>query len=60
MDDTQMDLKGIGCQVGELFYLAEYRNEWWAVVNAGVNLRVLCRMGNFLTSWGAVCSQEGL
>jgi hypothetical protein len=37
VDDTNMDPKGIGCQVGELLYLAEERNAWRAVVNVAVN-----------------------
>jgi hypothetical protein len=35
-----MELKGISCRLGELFYLAEEGNAWRAVVNAALNLRV--------------------
>jgi hypothetical protein len=56
VDDTKLDLKESGCQVGELLHLAVGRNAWWSVVNAAVNLRIPKRMGNFLTSWGTVCS----
>jgi hypothetical protein len=33
-----MDLKGIDCEGGQWIHLAQNRNQWWAVVNAVMNV----------------------
>jgi hypothetical protein len=32
-------------------HLAQYREQWWAVVNTVMNSRVPLKTGNLLTSW---------
>jgi len=34
-----MDLQEVGCEVTDWIELAEDRGRWWALVNAGMNLR---------------------
>jgi hypothetical protein len=39
-DNTKMDLKEIGCEVLDWIQLTQhYRVQWWALVNAALNLR---------------------
>jgi hypothetical protein len=45
-----MDLTEIRWEVVEWIYLAEDRNQWQAVVNMVMNIWVLQKVGNFLTS----------
>jgi hypothetical protein len=35
-----MDLQEVGCEVTDWIDLAEDRDRWWALVNAGMNLWV--------------------
>lgn len=43
-------LKETGCEGMEWSYLAQ----WWALVNMVMNLHILLKMKNFLTSWSTV------
>jgi hypothetical protein len=35
-----MDLKDVGWEGVDWIHLAQGRNQWWALVNTGMNLRV--------------------
>jgi hypothetical protein len=50
-DNTKMDLTEIGWESVDWMYLAQDRDQWWAVVNTVINLRVPWKARNFLTSW---------
>jgi len=45
-DNIKMYLKDIGWESGEWFCLTEDRDEWWAVVNMGMNCSIKC--GEFI------------
>jgi hypothetical protein len=45
-----MDLREIGWEVVDWIRLTQDRDQWRAVVNTVMNLRVPEKMGNFLTS----------
>jgi hypothetical protein len=45
-----MDLGEIGWEVVDWMHLAQDRNQWRAVVNTVMKLRVRLSTGNFLTS----------
>ena len=38
--DIKMDLQEVGCVLIDWIKLAQYRDSWWALVNAVMNLRV--------------------
>jgi hypothetical protein len=46
-----MNVKEIRCEGVNWIRLAEDRIHWWAVVNMVMNLWVLWKVGNILTSW---------
>ena len=48
-DNIQMDLQKVGCGIMDWIELAQDRDRR-ALVNAVMNLPVLCNAGNFLTS----------
>jgi hypothetical protein len=39
-DSIKMDIQEVGCGGKDWFYLAQYRDEWRAVVNSVMNLEV--------------------
>jgi len=45
-----MDLQEIRCENANWIHMVQSREEWWAFVNAGMNLRVPNNVGNFLIS----------
>ena len=49
-DKIKMDLQEGGCRGMDWIELAQDRDRWWALVNAGMNLWVPWNAGNFLTS----------
>jgi len=53
-----MDFKEISWGSTDWIVLAQDREKWWALVNGGMNLRVLQNV-NFLTSTIFLTSQEG-
>jgi len=38
----------------EWFLVAQDRDRWWAFAKTVMNVRVPCKSGNFLTSWGTI------
>jgi hypothetical protein len=40
VDNIMMDLKDVGCGHVDVIGLAQYRDGWWKLVNAVMNLRV--------------------
>jgi hypothetical protein len=50
-DNIRMDLTERGWEVVDWMHLAQDRDQWWAVVNTVMNLGVLYKAGNLLTSW---------
>jgi hypothetical protein len=48
-DNIKMDLKEIRCEM-DLIHLVQGRGQWRALVNTVMNLRVLQKARNFLTS----------
>jgi len=46
--------KGTGCEDIDWIHLAQYGAHSQALVNTELNLRVLQKVGNFLTSWNTV------
>jgi hypothetical protein len=48
--DIRMDLREIGWDSMEWIDLAQDRDEWWALVNTAINLRVPSNSGKFLKS----------
>jgi hypothetical protein len=49
-DNIKMNLQEVECVGMVWIELAQYRDRWWALVNAVVNLGVPSNAGNFLTS----------
>jgi hypothetical protein len=49
-DNIRMDLTEIGCEGVDWVHLAEDRDQWQALVNTVMNLRVPGKAENFLTS----------
>jgi len=39
-DNIKMDIQEVGCRGVDWIELAQYRDRWWALVNAVMNLRV--------------------
>jgi len=39
-DNIKMDLQEVGCGCMDWIDVAQYRDRWWALVNAVMNLRV--------------------
>jgi hypothetical protein len=48
-DNIRMDLREIGWEGVDWIHLAQDRDQWLAVVNTVMNLRVPYKVGNFLT-----------
>jgi hypothetical protein len=46
-NNIRMDLTEIGWEGVDLMHLAEYRDQWQAIVNTVMNLQVLKKVGNF-------------
>jgi len=53
-----MDLKAIGWEGVDWIHLAQDRDQWRAVVNTLMNLRVPLKAGNFLTNRVAVLTSQ--
>jgi len=49
-DNIKMDFQEGGCEDVDWIELAQYRDRWRALVNAVMNLRVLYKEENVLTS----------
>jgi hypothetical protein len=49
-DNIRMDLRGIGWSAMDWIDLAQDRDQWRALVNAVINLRVPSNVGKFLSS----------
>jgi hypothetical protein len=49
-DNIKMDLEEMGFWGMDWIELAQYRDSWWALVNAVMNIRVPENAGYFLTS----------
>jgi len=49
-DNIKMNLQVVECGRMDWLDLAQGRETWRALVNAVINLRVPCNVGNFLTS----------
>jgi hypothetical protein len=45
---SKMDLREIGCEDGRWMELAQDRVQWWALVLAVLNLRVLPLAGSYV------------
>jgi len=41
VDSIRMDLQEVGCGYMDWIGLAQYRDRWWTLVNAVMNLRIL-------------------
>jgi len=48
-DNIKTDLQEVGCESVDWIDLAQYRDRWWILVNAAMNLQVPKNAGNFLT-----------
>jgi hypothetical protein len=55
-----MDLREIGWSGMDWIDLAQDRNQWRALVNTGMNLRVLQNVGKFLRAVQLAASQKGI
>jgi hypothetical protein len=49
-DNTGIDIREIGREITNWIHLTWDRNQWRAVVNTVMNLRVLYKTGDFFTS----------
>jgi len=49
-----MDLEVIGREGVNWNHLAQYKDQWGVVVNTVMNVRVLIKAGNFLSSWARI------
>jgi hypothetical protein len=59
-DIIKMDLKTIGWKDMDWIHLAQDRNQWQALVNMVMKLRVLQELYNFLTILATVSIEKGL
>jgi hypothetical protein len=50
-DGIRMDCKEVGWEGVDWIHLVQDKDQWWALVNIVINLRVPYKAGNFLTSW---------
>jgi hypothetical protein len=48
-ENIRMDLREIGREGVDWIHLAQDRDQWWAVVNMVINIRVPQKVGSFLT-----------
>jgi archaellum biogenesis ATPase FlaH len=55
-DNFRMDLREMGGEVVDLMSLAQYRDQWWAVMNAVMSFQVQKKVRNFLSSLITVSS----
>jgi hypothetical protein len=53
-----MELQKVGCRGMDWIELAQDRHRWRTLVNAVMNVRVLCKAGNFLTICKPVSSSR--
>jgi hypothetical protein len=58
-DNIKMDLREVGWDM-DWIHLAQGRDRWWAVANAGMNLHILLNAGNSLTVENLLAPQECL
>lgn len=47
-DNSEIEVKGIGREDVDWIHLAQYRVQWWGLVNVVMDLRVPCNVEEFL------------